>query len=391
MKISCRYSGVTFTMHDFGNLYVDVGEHPLMSDSIKTEQLLHVHERFLDDSLSTMERRILFVAFMKKTGLYRFDVPASPSPDIVLMNMEPLVTLVVKMDAVVTRDHSRMIDAAKFPKFVIAPYNRHCGGIHEHLQICHEKIEDARNNFKNEKLRQRLDDVEAKILKLLKSPYDNPQKKMKSLAHWLMIASNAPKALWEEWEDMICTPLDSIAIFKLHTATLNELYDHVHENLPQQFSYNSPIIAREVISHVNTLWHRHNAGISFHLGIEDDEFDISFLDKNSSAGFRIIDNETATEANMSLGLDDAPLVEPQRYEFSTNFAYLMAKAKFTTAQHTRSKLYASYLASKQFEETQKNRMITDMIENSFAGEDKEDEIDPRQLGLLFGGKKDMEI
>lgn len=353
MKVTCRYSGVTYEVQNFGNTYLPQSSHPLMGNETKLDTLNAIYKIWHIGQLTKEESRILFVAYMKYSEFFIFRTTANPSPAIVEINMEPLHKLCNFRDVI---SNPRL----NFPTFPIEAEGRNCSNIGALLEICNSRIADWRNNFKNARLREKLDNIEEKLAKDLKSVYNDPERAMTRLAHWTMIAAEVPKPLWEHWMPIFKTK--GLDIFKLHTATLDELMDHLNEHLAANFSSHSALFAGEALLTIRNIYNKHHAGIGSFVGIDADELRGIDFDAMRANPFRIIEDDTETKNMMSIA-QSAPEKEPNRNDYEKQFDYLRAKAQWNVKVQQYNRAVLELRAAREFEERQKKELNEDELNN----------------------------
>lgn len=368
MKVTCRYSGVTYEVQNFGNTYLPQSSHPLMGNDITLTTLENLFKIWHIGKLNKNEARILFVAYMKYSEFFIFRTIANPSPAIVEINMEPLRNLCNFKDVITN-------PKGLFPQYVIETYSSNCKSIGGFLETCNDRITSWRDNFKNDRLRQKLDNIEEKLSKSLKSVYANPDIMLSRLAHWTMVAADVPKELWEHWMPIFKTK--GLDIFKLHTATLDELMDHLDEHLASNFSQYSTAFAFEALRVIRTIHEKHHAGIGNFIGIDEDELRSIDFDAMRANPFRIIEDDTETKNMMAIA-QLAPSKEPKKEDFDKQFDYLRAKAQWNVAVQQYNRAMLELRAAKEFEDKQKKELNEDEI-NNIDDSDDEDTIDMKDI------------
>lgn len=322
MLIYCRYSGIEFRTDDFKNFKV-VGEHPLMS--VPTAELTSKAVQWLAGSMSEDETRVLFVALLKSTGLIEFRQAATPSHATCTKFMDILIRTV---------NWRLLVDDSKLqlPRFVVSPSTKYLENIAHYLTSWEDAKETWRNNYNRAMgAKYKLDKLEKQeegLARLIKSWTKRSEDYAWRLAKWALIAADVPRDLHEYWTELF--KLKRNDIYTAHTASLEELVEHMEDHLPH-----GSIYATAVMDHLRNLL-RKNKLQDFGLGMEDtDEAGNTVLNP-----FKIVEDDIE-QLNRNVIISQAPTVEPVRANYDSNVAYLKAKAAWILAKSQLERIAAA--------------------------------------------------
>lgn len=396
MKVTCRYSGTTFEVQNFGGVYINA-QHPLMDDNVPLAKLFDLAASWSAGQLNKQEARILFVALMKYSGLFKWHtgIQANPDEKTVELNMEPLAKLCNFIAQTVQPKNMTYYDgnAVHFnisilPTYSINELTRNCRSIHGFLETCADAKEAWEDSYKAQGIRKRLEDSEDKLMALIRSPYADPSRKTTYMARWTMIACGIDKTDWEFYFPIF--KLRGIEVYskdiKINNVTyqttdiLDKLYKIMDEQLSQNFSRHSATIAHEVMKHIRNIYERNHKGFKDAIGEEELRYiDMDELRKNT---YSLLDDESEQQNMRSIALTSPPQ-EPKREDFKGTTAlmdYLNAKAKWMVACHVARKQIMDQEFMYKFELRQTSKIAKEALDSSHAEEETE-EVDPNQLGL----------
>lgn len=315
MRVYCRYSGIEFQVENFGSSKIE-GIHPAFY--AKQSFLLSRTTDWAAARLNEKERRILFLSLLHSTDLVEFRVTAAPNDSTVQLNMESLIRFIGWQSAVMS---PRLV----LPRFVISPETKTLPNVKHWLATWW----DAKNEFEDGYMTQsqlaKLRNREVALERLIKNAAKTTEDYASLLAAWALEATNAPLALREYWTELF--RLKSIAIYNARTVDLEELVEHMEENLEH-----GSIYAHEAMKHLRIILAKNKVGLNFGLGIPDEELErLDFLSLQKDP-FTIVEDEIETH-NKQLLIANAPSEEPTMRDFAGNrVKYLQARARWNLAQ-----------------------------------------------------------
>lgn len=340
MKIICTYSGIEFTVSHFQNSlsarFTVNGAHPIFNQPVKI--LLSRARDFQEGKLNEEECRLLFLALLNSTELVSFHVPATPSRKIVLANMEAMLRV------------TNWINAAKplhiaWPRVSINHQTRYLEQIGGWLDAWLNAKQEASQSARYRNLIENIVKKEEILNRYIKSASKQLTSYSKLLGSWVMDATDAPADMRDYWISLF--QLRGIDIYNAHTASLQELVDWMHENLPL-----NSLPAFTAFRHVNNILAKNSRGVFAALGTDsftllDDEDESEELDPVTGQKLVTSRNENAVSIEQFYRqqvIASAPLTEPKRVDYPDNVVgFLRAKAAWSIAQSEAAK-YAAMLA-----------------------------------------------
>lgn len=360
MQIFCRLSGETFQTGDFRNVKTE-GVHPIFSATFKI--MTYRIDEWTSGKLSDKETKLFFLAMLYQTGLVEFRVIPKPSMEVILANMERLIKMYVWRLSVGENPLIRL------PRYAITADTKHLINLGFWLEQWKETKEDWERGYVPGHVRNKLQHVEDRLLKSIRSSYKDSPQYAGQLADWALVASNAPKGLHEYWKSLF--KLKGLDIYKASSDDLNELLEHMEENLPV---YQSGIIGNAVLKHLRSLLGKNRIG-DYGLGI-DPNLDYEHMKQIVNNPFKIVMDDIEIH-NREIAAASAPLKEPLLSDYKSKLEWLKAKSQYILAMSILDK------------ETQKQQnTIADIrqaaIDSSFAEEDDEIELSPDELQAEIG-------
>lgn len=348
MKVYCKKSGTNFLAEGFSHKMEIAGEHPIFSAPVKT--LLNSRQNWYLGKLDERESKLLFLALMNSTGLVKFDVPAKPAASVIQSNMELLFNFIVWYNDI-------QLAQLKLPKFVINANTCTLSNVNTWLKVWQACRDDWKEGYASSTKRERLAQKEATLYKLIHSSLKKSDEYAGRLAAWAMDASDAPMNIREYWTELF--KLKGLEVYNAHTASLEEMLDHMEDNLP---IYDSSIYANSVLTHIRKIVYRNRAGLNFGLGMPTDELLSTDFEKMERDPFRIVEDEIEEQNKADIALT-APEIEPIKSAYPSLLAFLRAKAAWTVSQATKNKAAAIEIAVDK-------QMKKDGLD--IVGEDEED-------------------
>ena len=117
MKVTCPISGISYRASGFfegPNEWVVRSLHPIFS--LTSEQLLARARKYKQGIYSETELRLLFLAVLNKTSLVTFEVPAEPSQNCVLRNLDSAYKIMIWVEKVINT-------TVRLPTYVVTKHN----------------------------------------------------------------------------------------------------------------------------------------------------------------------------------------------------------------------------------------------------------------------------
>lgn len=313
MKIQCTYSGLEFTVPGFHPAKLILrGKHPLIDANQLT--LLQLLPDYLEDRMKEEEKRLFFVALLNSTGLVDFKTAAQPSLATIAKSMEYLLKVI-----------SWGSEAAKqlsLPRYVVNRENAGLTNIRRWIDAWNE----AKSNWlgKKEWAEERTAFLirEEALYRLIRSSFKKADSYHEKLARHALEASNAPHALLEFWTSIF--KAKELEIFSLREVDIQELYDHLADNLDVTTS----LVSQTALRHIEKLLTKNKQGITHDLDLFSEEEELAnFSDQGKP--YRILTKMERLQRSITI---DAPMEEPKEDQFRTKVEYLVARAKFGVRQ-----------------------------------------------------------
>lgn len=319
--ILCKYSGIEFRTEHF-SIYNSHGEshHPIFDVPLK--KLWKYFPKWQEGSLTKTDSFLLFVAYLKATDLVEFRTHVWQRPDtdrIVSSNMESLFYTIGR---IITIKHPRF----SIPQFVISGETRDLSNVSYWIRIWDECYQDFMRGLKDQELSSILKRKEIALERLIKNPSLKPERYAHILADWASHAGSFPEftftdsngnetTLSDYWQSIIIKCYTALEIITIPEKDLTELIEHCEESIDT-----GSIQAHHLFT---TL----REGLSTLQGF----FSLG------NVGFKILGADDSVEsANIQLLIDSAPVAEPRRIDYPTEFAFLKAKMKWNLASRNGS-------------------------------------------------------
>lgn len=315
MRVYCKFSAIEFDVTNFANSKIEA-VHPAFY--AKQSFLLSRTGDWAAHKLNESERRILFLALLHSTDLVEFRCPATPSDSAVQLNMESLIRFIGWQSAI---SSPRLV----LPRFAISNETRTLPNIRHWLEAWWSAKEEFETGYITTSQLAKLRNREAALEKLIKNATKTVDDYSGLLAAWAMEATGVPQGLREYWTELF--RLKNIDIYNAHTVDLEELVEHMEENLEH-----GSIYAHATLKHVKTLLAKNKVGLNFGLGIPSEELEKLDLMEMDANPFKIVEDSLETY-NTQRAIDAAPSEEPSMRDFAGNrVKYLQARARWNLAQ-----------------------------------------------------------
>lgn len=314
-KILCSKSGVQFNCDHFPiSLTQNESHHPIFDVSLK--RLWKYFPKWQNDELTEIDSYLYFLSLLHSTELVEFRTAAlrhAQTDAIIASNMESLYSTIGK---IVQIRNPRFV----LPRFVISHDTRNLTNVRHWLEVWNSQYEDFCNGLRDQDLRSKLQKREAALERLIKNPSLKPERYSHLLAAWAAEAAQFPDfpvnvngnviTCSQYWQDIIQKCYVSHDIIQIPEADLKEVLAHCEDSIEMGsiFSHQLFTTLREGLSTLQGF---------FSIG---------------STSFSILSgNDDIGESNLQLLINDAPVTEPRRIDYPSEFAYLKAKMKYSIA------------------------------------------------------------
>ena len=314
-KILCAKSGIQFNVDHFPISFTqNECHHPIFNASLK--RLWKYYPKWQTGELDEIDSYLLFLSLLNATDLVEFRCAAlrhQNTTNIIQQNMELLYSTIGHIAAI---RNPRFI----LPRFVISPETKKLDNVKHWIALWQDTYLDFCNGLKNQDLKTKLQKREAALERLIKNPAIKPERYSHLLAQWACDAGQFPTfplsikgsniSIAEYWKDIIQKCYNSTEIIQIEKKDLIELLEHCEENieLGSIFSYQLFTTLREGLETIDGFF-----------GIGNTTF--SILSGDDDVG----------QSNLQLLINDAPVSEPRRMDYPSEFAYLKAKMKYSLA------------------------------------------------------------
>ena len=316
-KILCSKSGIQFQCEHFPISFTqNEVHHPIFSASLK--QLWKYYPKWQAGELAPIDSYLLFLSLLHSTDLVEFRVSAirhATTDAIIAQNMESLYR---------TLGHIVAIRNPRFilPRFVISHDTRKLTNVKHWLELWEDNYKDFMNGVKEQDIRSKLQKRESALERLIKNSAIKPEKYSHLLANWASIAAEFPTSettltdgtkttISEYWQSLIMKCYNSVDIIQIERKDLIELIEHCEEwiELGSIFSYQLFTTLREGLDTID-----------------------GFFSIGSQTVFSIMgEGDSVESSNLQLLISNAPITQPKRTEYPTEFAFLKAKMKWNLA------------------------------------------------------------
>jgi hypothetical protein len=372
MKVYCKWSGVSFLAEGFTNKMEIEGIHPIFY--APQQKLLNRAGHWSSGQMNENERRLLFLALLKSAknndggDLVLFRATAKPSDAIIQQNMEQLLMFIAW-------HNTTQSPQLKLPQFVVNSTTADLQNVRQWLKSWFKCREDWEAGIKITGLRHRLSKKEEALERLIKSNLmRNETHYTNVLTDWALEASSVPENLKDHFRELF--KLKDLALYQANPNELEELVEHMEENLTH-----GSIYASTVMAHVRRLRDRNKQGLAFGLGMPNE--DLAKMDFAAIAAnpFTIVEDDVETH-NKKVAIDAAPSKKPVRSDYPSLLAYLRAEASYTLARAEETKLMLAEekdrLETKQLEDMLKQ----EASDNFHAGQETtEDDFEDINLDV----------
>lgn len=297
--------------------------HPIFD--LKQSQLDECLELFENSQLSHTQIYLLTVAYLKQSQLVIFQNPCQLAERTVAICAQNLNRLVEFTQLIAHINAASEI----LPQFVINHENANLYQLKNWLDCWQDELTAFRNGLAADRIRTKLQQKERALERLIKSPNIPPHKYAHILADWAAMAATFPGDIAEYWRNLIIACHDEDKIDDYSIADIEECIEHCLDNLDDFasgsiFSYNLFVVLNV------GLERKHNR-----IPLSEQLFHILDDDSGSDNQAKQIKNSQELSLFNDL-LANAPQIEPQRSEYSSQFEYFKAMQKWKIANKSHS-------------------------------------------------------
>jgi hypothetical protein len=327
-KILCSLSGILFQCEHMPLALANREyHHPMFS--LPKKKLLSLAGQWAAQKLTATESYLLYLSLFNSTELIEWRAPAqftAQSSAIVANNMENLIRIIGKIDTIKSPNFV-------LPKFVITSDTANLENSYHWIQSWISNYQDFQDGYKFAAIEREAERREIALERLIKSPYTKPDTLSNNIADWAEVAGSFPTfsithpltktpiSISEYWKQIIRAAIDAEKIWKYPEKDLAELYDHCESNI-----HHGTIYAATLMKRLREGMEKQN---SF--------FDFGDIDVSSrTTKFTLLTGETsAFEANKIAAIQNAPIEEPKREAYPTQFAFMKAMMNYKLSQAAR--------------------------------------------------------
>lgn len=356
MQIRCPLSNIEWQASNFSNIIL-TQQHPIFSCDYNT--LLSKLDDWMAQKLTKNETRLLFLAFLKHTNqIHSWKVPATPSHDIVMKNMDALVLVSSWLQSLPSVN-------VRIPQITIDRSTHKLDSIRVWIDMWFSAKKDWEDGYKNKDRDQILLSLEERLLRLIRNPDRTAEQNAGTLAAWAFAASNFQdkdpddKARKEYWTQIF--KAKGFEVYSLRAYDVIDCLEYMEANLER---YAGTIYAKEVLTHLRAILKKNQGGILQELGDLD--------------SYEIIEDSVET-ANREAIISTASEFEPLIGQFAHRVLWLKAHSAWKLRQLALAKRLEQQQEQAAAEQEQE-------LANSLIAEDNEydDTPDAFDLGIEIG-------
>ena len=314
MKIHCPKSGLQYSTQHFSGAASQ--DHPVFT--LEQHKLLAHTAKWAAGELPPTDSYLLFLALLDSTQLIIWRTSTIQQDDIIASNMEALIRVIGKINLI---HHPAFV----LPRFVVSLDTASLGNVHHWIQAWEGSYEEFMNGYRNATEQERIKRREYALERMIKSTQlRNTDKYARALAVWAATAGHFPTfltqhpitqhpvALAEYWKEIIthCTKENKIYLYP--DTDIQELLEHCEEHIPHGSIYAHSLM--------DLLRSGKKKQIEF-LSLPDFDFD------SYKAGLTPQEHMVES-ANKAALIESAPLNEPCRQDYASEFEFTKAKMKW---------------------------------------------------------------
>lgn len=339
MKAICKYSGIAIYKAPYlvGMDLADI--HPIFRAKRKLILNADMVHKFTKAE-SSEEKKLIFLAVLYATELAEFRVVAKPSPAIVDANFYKLIHTASWL-AFAEHTYKQIVG---FPQFVISDDTADLTSLPAWIEACEDlKSQIIRKDIDRDRaaaLSQRADEIkkelgEAWLLNRAFTP---------ALARWAFEFAGMKKEdpRYTQWIKILCTKIDEVWVYDIDE--LKEILNYLENELPAEHPQ-----VLSVMAQVRNLVAANRKGFT----------DFAVFNDSDPIGETFTILEDGEQPQVSKHLQDVPTDEPQRKDYPTSAAFLVAQAKYRL----------NLRAMENLQKQQETRKLVPMNKNQLTSED----------------------
>ena len=324
MKIICSLSSIEFTCEHFpGSFYSRELSHPIFA--LPQRKLLSYAGKWSSGSLTPTDSYLLFLSLLRSSDLIEWRVPVSrteQTDSIVANNMESLLRTVIKINTVAE-------PSSVFPHYAISQDTRFLSNVKYWIENWESCYQEFKSGYKSAHESSQILRREAALVRMIRNPHRTVSSYSGELAHWAAAAGSFPSfatsspfgsslgstiSCADLWKEIIIRCTKNEYIFSIPDKDLAELLEHCEQNIPvgSIFSHTLFKILRAAYDRKKNF-----------LDLGDPDLKSSYTILSSSV--------KAEDANMKALIDSAPIDQPVREHYPSEFAYRKAKLRWDMA------------------------------------------------------------
>lgn len=322
MRILCSISGIEFSVDHFpGEFFSRETYHPVFH--LPQKRLLSYTGKWASGELTRTDSYLLFLALLNSSDHIEFRTPVyrnELTDSLIATNMEFLIRTVIKLNSVVN-------PAVTFPRFAVTVDTRYLTNVHHWIEAWNDAYKDFLNGYKSAHESSKLINRENALARMIKNPHRAVAEYAGPLAEWAVIAGQFPEFLMETlpgsspvrlcdyWKQIIQKCARDESLYTVREADLAELIEHCEDKIP----------VGSIFSHALFKLLRHAA--------EKHKNFLGLGDRDLVSNYSILADSTDTEsANLKALIDSAPVTEPRREQYATQFQFMRAKMRWDMAR-----------------------------------------------------------
>ena len=322
MKIICAYSSVEFQVEHFPyTLSSPDSIHPVFH--IPQKKLLAHLGKWAEGGFTPTDSYLYCLALLNSSGLIHWYTSAKRTPftpAIIAQCIDPLARAVIKLNTVSEPEKF-------FPSFSITPETCSLQNLPEWIKDWESAYRDMKDGYRSAHDSRKLLNRETALARLIKSPHAPISKIAPQIAEWAAEAGNFPHfsidnpflknskiSLRSYWISLIIKCCRKENIFSLHRPDLEELLTHCEDNSPLGTIYSSHLfqVLRQTIAKSK-----------------------DFLGLDSLGSYTLLEDNAQKDvesANILALVNAAPLDQPKREDYPSDFKFLQAKLRWDLAK-----------------------------------------------------------
>lgn len=356
MKAICPISGIKYSTAAFSfTSMTTVSQHPIFSASL--EQLRNMLPSYTGGEMSDTDKRLFFLALLKRTGLVEFRHYAAPSNTVIAAN---ILALLRTLDW-----DNRTNPVFRTPRYVVNAANHKLENIRHWINAWYETKLGFYSGQALIQQRDILKNREEALWKLIDSGLRRTQDYAKQLGKFaidstftekeeaLIIDYQETKAPYKQvrgplrdyWLSLFCLK-NSLDILNTRTADLQEMYEFFEE----KFKDNLTTVTITILRHISDICDKNKRGWDAFFGTQEDEIEEHDLTAvmDGAKAFIVVSTKPTPSKEEELRqqlIDNTPEEEPKPHMFVRRVEYLQAHARWVLKMRAVSQSAKSSISS----------------------------------------------